>query len=533
MDCRDARTPLAECAALRKSALTESMFTEFARKGSALLGLILVGGVLAGCALMQPTDPYEGTHVDGPPPGAPGQEHSVLGSPAPHAQGTPGAPAVTGGGSSAPARPLAAGEALDLERVIEIALAGNPELAATAWDVAAARARRDQSAGARQPRFGIVGAYNHHVDEQRLLPVKEPGDPAVLSRDIISGDLVFSMAVITGGRLHHQLRAAERLEQAAGYRLARTREELILDVSALFYSILAQEEVVESLAFARRTMEEHLRRVDALITAHKAAGVDRLRTEVRLADVDQRLARERSALAIERRTLANLLGVAGEVDELTLRGELDAPLEEGLPELADLPAVLTAARVGRADYQAARAALEAQAHRVDAARAGHWPSIYLQGSYGGRWAVGDWTGAGDELDDTGRVGLALEMPLFEGGQIAARVREERARLAADQQRLRHFDLQIRLEVESALHNLASTRERTAALARAIDQAHEGLRIERQKYELGKGAIVDVLDAQAALLESQTNYFRVLAELRTAQALLRLATGGAPFMGEPS
>jgi outer membrane protein TolC len=80
-------------------------------------------------------------------------------------------------------------------------------------------------------------------------------------------------------------------------------------------------------------------------------------------------------------------------------------------------------------------------------------------------------------------------------------------------------------VETALLNVNSSRERVLATEKAIEQAQESLRIEREKYDLGKGAIVDVLDAQSALLDSQTNYYRALADYDTAWAQLRLAVGG--------
>jgi outer membrane protein TolC len=124
----------------------------------------------------------------------------------------------------------------------------------------------------------------------------------------------------------------------------------------------------------------------------------------------------------------------------------------------------------------------------------------------------------------GRIGLALEVPIFEGGQVDADIRAQRAGLAAAQERLRRLELQVRLEVETALLNVESSKERASAIRKSIDQARESLRIEQQKYNLGKGAIVDVLDAQAALLESEMTYYRVLAEYHTAVAQLELAMG---------
>jgi outer membrane protein TolC len=82
-----------------------------------------------------------------------------------------------------------------------------------------------------------------------------------------------------------------------------------------------------------------------------------------------------------------------------------------------------------------------------------------------------------------------------------------------------------LDVETALLNVNSSWERIEAIKKAIEQAQESFRIERLKYDSGKGAIVDVLDAQSALLDSQTNYDRALADYNIALAQLRLAMGG--------
>ncbi|MBI4776131.1 MAG: TolC family protein [Deltaproteobacteria bacterium] len=409
---------------------------------------------------------------------------------------------------------------MTLKQAVEIALANNPEIAARGWDTTAAEARRGQAVGARLPSLGLAGGYTHHLDRQRLIAAGKEGEPGLFSRDIVSGDLVLSLPLFTGGRLVSQVSAAELLRDAADHRLARSREELVFNVSSVFFSILAQRRVIESLEFSRRTLAEHLKRIDELIAAQKAAKVDRMRTEVRLADVDQQLVREANLMAIQRRALASLLGIGGHIEEITPVGELEPQETAPAPQLET--ALATAWR-GRGDYLAARSATEAQARNVDVAESGHWPTISLQGAYGGRWAAGPSTGSGDE-GDVGRVGLVLDVPLFVGGQVDARIHEQRANLAAAQERLHTLDLQVRLEVETALLNVESSGERAAAIRKSIAQARESLRIERQKYDLGKGAIVDVLDAQAALLESETNFYRVLAELQIAQAQLKLAMG---------
>jgi outer membrane protein TolC len=459
-----------------------------------ILPLLLIVGLLGGCASMRPTDPYVSVNVRGV--SSSGFDVAELKAP------------------SIPKGPLT------LQQAVETALANNPEVAARGWDASAALARRDQAFGARLPRAGIVGGYTHTLDEQRLISASKDGEPGLFSRDIVSSDLVVSMPLFTGGRLVNQVKAADLLRQAAEQRLARSRDELVFNVSSVFNSILAQKHVIESLEFSRKTLTEHVSRIDALIAAQKAAKVDRMRTEVRLADIEQQLVREKNLQSIQHRALANLLGLR-DVEEISLRGELEVREKAAVPELET---ALSTAWEGRGDYLAARSSLEAQAKNVDVTKSGYSPTLAVQGAYGGRWAAGPTTGTGDEQGDVGRVGLVLEVPIFEGGQVDADIREQRAALAAAQEHLRLLDLQVRLEVETALLNVESTDERAAAIRKSITQAKESLRIEQQKYNLGKGAIVDVLDAQAALLESETTYYRVLAEYHTAVAQLKLAMG---------
>jgi outer membrane protein TolC len=127
-------------------------------------------------------------------------------------------------------------------------------------------------------------------------------------------------------------------------------------------------------------------------------------------------------------------------------------------------------------------------------------------------------------EDVGRIGVVAVIPLFEGGQINARIHRERSKLSAEKEVVRKLQLQIQLEVETAVSNIESTKARVGSIEKAVEQAKESLRIEREKYDLGKGAIVDVLDAQAALLEAQTSYYRAMADYNVAIAQWRLAVG---------
>jgi outer membrane protein len=470
------------------------------------IAIILVVLLMSGCAVISPTDAY---------------------APVPTARAS--GVKISGPSQPFPEKETAPEGKLTLERSLEIALANNPEVAATLWDVSVAGAREDQAKAARWPTVTYEASYLKYLSSRPLFDVRYNAQRRIFSKQISRGDVILKFPLFTGGRIVNEIKAAELVRLAEENRLSRTRDELIFNVSSTFYSLLSQAKVIDSLKFSLEAMQEQRRKMAQMVEVAKAARVDLLRTEVRVADLEQGLEKETNVLEIQKRLLATLLGL-DEKANLKIDGKLTFE-KKGFSSEQLVPLALDR----RPDYRAARDRVEAQAKRVDVARAGHSPNVNLVGSYGYRG-----TGAveviddrslkspqsrGPWYDDDGQVGVVLTMPLFEGGRVTAKVKEEWAALAAAQERLRKLNLQVRQEVEIAVLDIRSNSERVKATEKALEQARESLRIETLKYSLGSGSITDVLDAQSALLQTETTYYRALSDFRTAIARLKLAVGG--------
>jgi outer membrane protein TolC len=432
------------------------------------------------------------------------------------------APPITAPPVAAAPAPATAQAALDLPALIERALAHNPELAAAGFDAAAAAARTRGADAAGKPRITLEGGLTHYGDDQRLFGARFNGELGAFGADFLVAEFVLRVPLYTSGRLVAEMRAAELLQASGSQRLARSRSDLAYNVSSLFYAQLAQERLIAALAQAEDAVQAQLRRVQALVREGKAAAVDALRTEVRLADLRQRTLRERNSLVVLQGALLNLVGERAAGAPLALLGTLTAPAADTRE-----PAALAArALQQRADVAAARTELQAQQARLDAARATYGPSLNLLAAAGSRavFAPSQQPGNTARQDGTWRVGVTFEVPLFDGGRVSARVDEEAARLAAQRERLDRLALQVRLDIETAHANLASALERVASAEAARGLARENLRIEQEKYTLGRGTAFDVLDAQSALTDIEAVHIRALADARTAAAQLAWALG---------
>lgn len=409
--------------------------------------------------------------------------------------------------------PAGNGEILSLDRAIALALSNNPEIAATTWEVTAAEEKLSGAKAARWPIFNANALYQRNMDDQRLVPARYNGELGIFDDDISSADVTLRIPLYSGGKITSEIKTAELLHLAEKKRLARTREELVFNVLNTFYGILGQQAVIRAVEQSIETMESHLKKSKALEKMGKAAPVDVMRTEVRLAELGQSLIREKNALAVAKRLLANLMGAREAA--WSVSGAL--PMPEPLPGTPE--SLIAKSLETRPDYQAAKERLAAQEHKVDTAKAGNLPAVSLVGSYGGRMA------GTTEAAETGAVGISLSVPLFDGGRVEAQVRQERALLAAARERLGKLELQIRQDVETALLNCDASDRQLEVARHSVMLAEEVLRIERLKYEMGRGTALDVLDAQSALLQAHTNVVRAMVDSNISRARLALAMGG--------
>ena len=413
-------------------------------------------------------------------------------------------------------------DSLTLAQCVELALENNPRIGYRNEEIKRIKAGLDQAAGRRWPSFRGIGAYSRFSDTQRMAPPRRSGYPLIYAENVLSGSVVMSLPLFTGGRITHEVAAYEYLQQSAEHRLAYTRQELIFDVTSVCCNILKQRQIVKSLEFSRSALDRQRRMVKDLIAAKKAAEVDRLRIEVRLADIQQKIEQEKNHLFIQNRILANLMGLEQTGFFFSHGAARSAEADVNLEQCLDR------AYANRADYLAVQKEVDAQSRRVKAARAAYLPSVSVYGSYSAKQAVGSYIKAAgaDGLEDIGQLGCVFEIPLFEGGKITAEVSREQAILASLKERRRELALEIRLEVESAIYNLNSTGKRIAVIEKAIEQADESLRIEMEKYNLGKGSVMDILDAEAALLEARTSHTVALADRDINIVRLRFAQGQA-------
>ncbi|MBI2455679.1 MAG: TolC family protein, partial [candidate division NC10 bacterium] len=332
--------------------------------------------------------------------------------------------------------------------------------------------------------------------------------------NLYAAGLRITYPLYVGGRIVAEIEANRLLTLLARERVAQTGDELIFNLSSTFHNVLRLRENVKATEANVKALEEAQKNLKSLVEVGRLPRADLFKVNTRLAAVRQELIKVRNEVELAHAVLKTLMGL--EVTEpLGVKGDLS---REPFP--LDLSADLTEATRRRPELQARRRAVEVQEQQVRIAKGARLPSVSLRTQYVGGAGESDF---GQPLGDF-VAGVNISIPVFTGGLLTARIAQEEARLARAREKLEKIRLDVGLDVQQAHLAVTEASERITAAQAALEDAREALRVEQLKTQVGRGIVEDLLDAQAAELQAETNYTRALADYNTALVARKKAIG---------
>jgi outer membrane protein TolC len=126
--------------------------------------------------------------------------------------------------------------------------------------------------------------------------------------------------------------------------------------------------------------------------------------------------------------------------------------------------------------------------------------------------------------DTWKTGIGLNWNLFEGGAGYWNYHKAQYMNTKAGYQLESLKNQVTLEVKNSYLNAQEAQARLQVAEKAIAQAEEYVRIQKDRYNLQVATTDDVLTAQALLVRAENNYITARADQARAKAALRAAMG---------
>ncbi|MBL7861874.1 MAG: TolC family protein [Cyclobacteriaceae bacterium] len=160
-------------------------------------------------------------------------------------------------------------------------------------------------------------------------------------------------------------------------------------------------------------------------------------------------------------------------------------------------------------------------------RSQYLPSIDLFGNYGASYGTSAFNSLiqfGPNWRALGAVGLRANLPIFDGMRKSKVVQQKKSQLSQIENSLVLTKSQIDLEQEQANMNFESNVQTLRTQRENMDLSKEVYDVSVIKYQQGVGSNLEVIDADAAYKEAQTNYFAALYDALIASIELEKAYG---------
>ncbi len=403
------------------------------------------------------------------------------------------------------------GAGITADEAVEICLLNNPTVQAAFMDIGMARADVVQAGLFSNPSLGIA--------------LRLPAGGGLANLEAGLGQNIADLWQIPVRK-----RVAQRELERAILGVAGLAADLAADAKVAYFEAVGTQQLHQTTLENRKIAGELLELAKRRQAAGAGTEVDVNLSYGAVVDAELEAAASRLAMAESRRSLATLLGLTDNADELVL---LD-PLPPAPARLPDLGQLLKLSKRWRLDMQAAEQAVAASEAALQEQYRLIVPFVELgvemergeRGRAEGRKLLADTARASiangalsapdiqprsERRQNTDFIigpSLGLELPIFDQNQAQI----AKAKYAYEQayKTLDALNRTITQEVGGALDRAATAWEIVQLYqTQAIPLAERNLELSRESYRAGKTSFLEVLETQQFFLESRSKYIEAL------------------------
>ncbi|MDO9025931.1 TolC family protein [Zwartia sp.] len=391
-----------------------------------------------------------------------------------------------------------------LPEAVQIALAQYPTILAAQARFDASKSDIIRAQGQHYPQVSWQGTTSNYSGVTADGPQAGgliPNDSWIQSPNV-------TMNIWSGWRIQSEVERTRSISSARGHQQRITRDEVAL-LALEGYMIWARN--IELVSLARKNVEAHrriLNDVRKITQVDQGRRIDQDQAEVRFENATLQLQQRETDLAVSIQRLERMMlgplpkaptgfaKVAGTLP--TSPAEALTAINDTHPQIAVQLSQIDAAKAG-----------------VRSAQSGHSPTVNM--SYGKQVSQG--SGQGDYITQ-----VAINVPIFSGGQTYGAVGSAKNELVAVEQGLQEARLTVRERLLSVWPELLSARERKVRGERQVQTALKLVTGYDQQFRVGRRSLLDLLTVQNDLYNYQTNTIIATFDERIAHARVLAAMG---------
>jgi len=312
---------------------------------------------------------------------------------------------------------------------------------------------------------------------------------------------------------------AQRLVEQADFTLAVAQQELILRVAIVYFDVLLAEVNIELAEAQKAAVSEQLAQAKRNFEVGVATITDTNEAQARYDTIVAQEIAARNDLDNRRTALRAIIGrMPGALKKLGPAFEPELPSPNVLETWLER-ALAENLNVRIAGYNVDVASLE-----IERARAGHLPTVDLIAGAGVTWGTGSLASDFNYNSRDARIGVAVNVPLYQGGFVESRVREAIALQDSARQVLETARRNAIFNAQNGFTGVNSAAASVTAFKQALRSAETALASNKLGQEVGVRTNLDVLNVTQNVFQTRRDLADAYFKYLIAVLRLKAASG---------
>lgn len=342
------------------------------------------------------------------------------------------------------------------------------------------------------------------------------------TRNLGAATIMLTQPLYMGGKLKAYNRITQYTEQMAGIQLTADQQSVLLSVDRAYWQVISlthKQKLALSYLDMLRHMESDIHKMVAEGVATRAAA---LSVSVKLNEAEMSLTKVENGLSLSRMLLYQLCGLPMDADVRLY----DEQTDELAVDTTDVTPNISEAMAERPELQMLDYAIDIYHEKVKLERSAYHPQLALTGGYLTTYP-GLTNGFEKRFRGTWYAGLTLNVPLWNWGETRYKVRAAQADMLMASLRREDARQKVELQVRQSALQVNEANKKLRLSLSHLQKAEENLRTARIGFQEGVINASDVLAAQTAWLQANSDKIDAQIDIRLARAALRHATGVMP------
>ena len=335
---------------------------------------------------------------------------------------------------------------------------------------------------------------------------------------VFTASAILTQPIYMGGAITAGNRMADIAERVADTNMEATEDNVLYGIDNAYWTVVSlrqKQRLAESYLELVRKLESDIRKMIRNGVATKADG---LKVSVAVNEADMTKAKVDNGLALAKMSLCQQCGMPLDSD-ITLEDENKDELQTEPVGDYDTAGALER----RHELQMLNDAIEITKQQTKLARAGYMPQVALMsGVLFSNPSV--YNSFERKFKGAFNVGVMVRIPVLDWGETMYNVRASRYATTLAQLKLSEAQEMIELQISQCTFKVREANKNLYTARRNIEKAEENLRCANLGFKEGVMQTSDVMAAQTAWLQAQTQRIDAEIEVKLSETALKKALG---------